>query len=67
MAYMINDEMLGQDATAEQALRMVEALRDLGYAVAFTEDGGLINGTSPENPVPDAVWDEVLGNILNEA
>lgn len=62
MSYKINAEMLG-DATNEQAMKMVEMLNELGYDVEFTRDCGLINGTTPECPVPDDVWIELLGKL----
>ncbi len=63
MAYRINVEMLGAEATDGQARRMVELLSKLGHEVEYTADGGLVNGMAPEardDSIPDAEWDECL-------
>jgi hypothetical protein len=55
MSYKINDEMLGPDATNEEAQQLVDRLQELGYDVEFTYDAGCIN--REDSPIPEQVWE----------
>lgn len=72
MSYQIESQMMGSDATEEDAEKMVEKLQKLGYDVELAGNCGLINTDYEplgelENPVPDDVFFSVLGDILKEA
>lgn len=54
--YKINCEMLGSEATDEQAMKLVERLQELGYNVEYTSDVGAVNNED-EDEIPDEVWE----------
>jgi hypothetical protein len=60
--YKINCEMLGSDATDEQARKIVEILQGWGYDVEFTFDCGSVNGED-EDPIPEDVWEKALAEV----
>ena len=64
MTYLINTEMLGEDATVEQAEKMVELLQGKGYDVDYTDDFGSINRDFDENPIPENVWENAIQLII---
>ena len=60
--YKINTEMLGPEATPEQAERMAEILVGMGYNAAYTADMGAVNPDSCDS-VTDAAWEQALGKL----
>lgn len=56
--YYINEEMLGDTATEQDARRMVELLAARGYDVAYGHGYG-----QDEDAIPTAVWEECLDII----
>ncbi len=55
----INAQMLGTDATDQDAEQMAAALCSRGYDTEATSDAGMINGLEPVD-IPDVVWDECI-------
>lgn len=61
--YKINCEMLGSEATDEQAQQLVSRLQGLGYDVEHTYDCGSVNGE--DDPIPEEVWEREVMAIVS--
>ena len=55
--YKINEEMLGQDATRENAEQMVNILTRQGFKVEYGNAGPVEQDSTPEL---DCAWDQAL-------
>lgn len=55
--YYVNEEMLGQFATEQDARHMIQLLTEKGFAVEY---GTNLNKVKP---IPDEVWFECLSQV----
>lgn len=63
--YYVNDIMMGQDATTEDAQHYVDWLNEHGYDAEFTYNAGYINHAYDDSS-PGAVTDETWEQYLSE-
>lgn len=54
MTIFVNEQMMGDEATAAEAARMIELLKQRGYAVEY---GDTAKG---QDQISDCVWNECL-------
>lgn len=63
--YRINDIMLGEDATFNDAQKAAKWLNDHGFECEATGDAGLINYGLDADDVPrEALWEQMLAEVI---
>jgi len=64
MTYFINEEMVGNEATREDAKKMVELLSDRGYDVEYGQSITQTGFDDDGQPViDDTDWDDCLSQL----